>query len=185
MKLKLAVILPLLAIGILAPATEFRIEPENFQDRPETGDPKDGWRLWRDGALLGKAGMLSVGGAKLASGEPNEILGEFTVKKGTYYIWARVVNFGEKWRTMDLSINGTKVGTVGDRNLKKDEKKGSLGWQKIRKPVELDGATKFVLTAGPKGMPRIDSIIISDDKDFNPSKKTFEELAEIEEIEAD
>ncbi len=153
---------------------------------------KTGWFLLCAGLLLGvsaaehriEAESLNLGkwaasnwgimsGSRFITGAvrsmDNLASGEFKLADGTYYVWVRTYSNGGNWRKAELSVNGAKLGLIGDDPLPAGRKAGQCVWTRLPQTVAVkDGKVKIELRAKSE-FARIDVFIFTTDKDFVPS----------------
>ena len=156
----------LILLGSVSFADTWRAEAEDFKN-------SEGWQQG-----VGKA--HSGGKVMVAVKQGGPLAGDYKLAKaGKYYVWARTMTFGEKWRIGELSINGKIAGVFGDEPLKDGMKKGSWHWVRLANAVELPAGKITFSVKTPKRFARLDSIILTDDANFVPS----DERTEIEKVE--
>ena len=154
-------------LGSVSFADNFRLEGEKINITPK--------------CKIGVGREFSEGKYVILMEKKSSISGDFKLaKSGKYYVWARTMTYGEKWRTGELSINGQKIGTFGDAVLKDSMKKGSWYWARLEKPIELTAGKISVSVSSPLGMVRLDTLILTDDPAFKPS----DDRAELEKVQA-
>ncbi|MCQ2378760.1 MAG: hypothetical protein MJ016_06060 [Victivallaceae bacterium] len=146
----------------LCGAAQYRIEGEKMRC-------DDGWIK----GVGGTDGSILYAGKKGLSATGIYILPE----PGTYTIWVHGETRNENWRKAQLRINGISFGEFGD-DREKDFKKPHFYWKKMALPLCVAASRKAIRieVVSLAGGARFDSLILSDDPDFDPGLQTDEEI---------
>ena len=128
--------------------------------------------------------ILVPGGKFLFSkkkGAENTASGTYNMPEaGSYYVWVRTMNFGEKYRKTEVKFNEKSVGEFGDEGIKGDKK---WGWKRSLAAIDLPAGEVKLELIPLSNVSRVADIILTTDKDYTPVGKDREALEEIDELE--
>ena len=151
-------------------AGEFRVEAESFKDLKS-------WISQNDKRAVDSGVIRSN-----QKGTANSIKATFSCPEaGTYYVFVRTLDIGEKSRKTTVKINDLAIGSFGDDNTP-EGKKSAYFWNKSAKPVELAKGDFTIELIPNSNYSRVDSIVFTTDANYNPpnSPRSAEDIEDID-----
>ncbi|MCQ2378058.1 MAG: hypothetical protein MJ016_02460 [Victivallaceae bacterium] len=140
--------LTLAAFGICG-AGEVVIEAEDFADRGE-------WQI------------VDYANATILLGDKKNAVAttKFKAEPGDYYVFIRVMTHGGGFRCANLSVNGLKLGKIGDEKIPEG---GKPGWHWVKKPykIHLSAENNSIKLIADNEFARVDRFIFSTDPAYD------------------
>ena len=154
--MKKGLVMALALAAAVCGAAEYRIEANDM-------NLDDGWQKGVGGGT-GKSILYAPQKGLKATGS-------YAIPKaGKYAVWVHCETRNEGWRKAQIKINGVSFGKFGDEK-QANFVKPTWVWKKMMLPLEVkaDGeVVKFEITA-LSGSARVDSVVLSDNAEFNPT----------------